>query len=62
MIEWWAYMHVNDTLQLKRYWGDLLDLQEADESPFIAKRTEVFEANSQEAAIAKARELLGWNT
>jgi hypothetical protein len=62
MNEWWAYLHVNGTLQLKRYWGDPLDLQEAGESPFVSKYTQPFEAEGREDALEIARKLLGWNT
>ena len=60
-ISWWAYLHVNGTIQLKRYWGDPLDLREADESPFVDKRTDAFTADSRVAALEIAEKLLGWN-
>jgi len=61
-ISWWAYLHINETIQLKRYLGDPLDLQEAKESPFVVKCTEPFQANSRDEALIVARKLLEWNT
>lgn len=49
-LEWWGYRHTNGNLQAKRYWSDD-DLQDADESPFVAKRTHVFLASSREEAL-----------
>lgn len=49
-FEWWGYRHINGNLQAKRYFSEL-DLEDADESPFVAKRTEVFMASSREEAL-----------
>jgi hypothetical protein len=59
-MKWWAYVHTNGALQLKRYLG-YLDLKEADESPFVVRRTEPFDAETREEAEQKAREILGLN-
>lgn len=49
-FEWWGYRHTNGSLQAKRYF-DPRDLEDADESPFCAKRTGVFLAGSREEAL-----------
>lgn len=33
-LEWWGYLHVEGTLQVKRYFGPR-DIKEAQESPFV---------------------------
>ena len=33
-LEWWGYLHVEGTLQVKRYFGPR-DIEEAHESPFV---------------------------
>ena len=57
-LSWWCYIHENGTLQVKRYLGPI-DLEEADESPFVKRRTDWFMATSREDAIAKGKALLG---
>lgn len=57
-VGWWAYRHTNGGIQLKRYFSES-DLEDADESPFVQKRTGVFEACSREEAFAIAKEKLG---
>ena len=56
-IRWWAYLHTNGHVQLKRYLSEE-DLLEADESPFVQERTESFEANNREEAEVIAKEKL----
>lgn len=56
-ILWWAYLHTNGQIQLKRYLSEE-DLLEADESSFIQERTEPFEANNREEAEIIAKEKL----
>lgn len=56
-LAWWAYRHINGTIQVKRYFSRE-DLTEADESPFVSERTDVFHADDREAAEEKAKELL----
>ena len=57
-ILWWGYRHTNGSIQVKRYWGDQRDLQEARESPFVKQVTSTFPAEGREDAIAKATERL----
>ena len=52
-IKWWAYMHVNGQIQVKRYFGPG-DLTEADESPFIERRTGPFDADNRDEAMTIA--------
>lgn len=49
-FEWWGYRHTNGNIQAKRYF-DRRDLEDADESPFVVKRTEVFLASGREEAL-----------
>ena len=48
---WYAYLHVNQTIHVKRYMGDYGDIQEARDSDFVVKVTEPFEAKNRENAI-----------
>jgi hypothetical protein len=48
-IEWWAYMHTNGTIQVKRYISEL-DMEEAMESPFVADVFGPFEAETRNVA------------
>lgn len=57
MFKWWAYRHVSGTLHVKRYYFPA-DLTSADESDFVAERTEVYEAETKEEASVIARGLL----
>lgn len=56
-LEWYAYKHVNGTLHLRRFFGDMGDVKEAKESDFVSKVTGPFEANkkSQAQDIMRAR-------
>jgi hypothetical protein len=47
---WWGYKHINGSIQVKLYFGKM-DLLEADESPFVRKVFQPFEAESREDAI-----------
>lgn len=53
-IRWWAYLHTNGTVQLKRYY-DPFDLVEAKESPFVQKVYGPFTAGSHHEAAEVAR-------
>ena len=48
-MKWWGYVHVNGTIQVKRYF-DKQDLEEAHESPFCGQVSEVVEADDREHA------------
>ena len=54
MNKWWAYLHENGTIQVKRFF-DEMDLVEAINSPFVHAITRVFEATDREDALKKAR-------
>jgi len=48
--KWWGYRHMNGSIQVKRFFSDL-DLTEADESPFVRKVFQPFEAKDRQDAI-----------
>ena len=54
---WWAYVHANHTLQLKRWYGDVKDYTEdCKDNPFVEFVIEPFEANSREEAFIIANQ------
>lgn len=54
---WWAYLHSNGTLQLKRWFGDVKDYTEdCDKNPFVVLVVEPFEAASREFALVIANQ------
>ena len=55
--KWWAYMHRNGEMQVKRLLSEE-DLVEADESPFVAFVLSPVEADTREEAIVKLKEQL----
>lgn len=59
-IEWWAYIHENGTLHVRRYF-DMLDILEAQESPFVKRVFGPMPIDTREGALAyfteKAREV-----
>lgn len=56
-MKWWAYLHTSGTIQLKRFF-DHRDFEDADESPFVVRRTGHFEAEDRADAMAKAKKEL----
>ena len=48
--QWWGYLHQSGTFQAKRYFGPL-DIQEAEESSFVAKVYGPFAAKDSEEAL-----------
>ena len=56
-LQWWAYRHINGTIQVKRYF-DARDLEDARESDFVKLYTLPFDADSREDAIKIAEDLL----
>lgn len=50
-IQWWGYRHTSGSLQVKRWFGDPLDIQEAKESPFCAAVSQPFDADNREDAL-----------
>jgi len=57
-LKWWAYIHVNGSIQLKRYF-DVRDLTEAAESPFVKDIIQPFDAFDREAALAHVKQVMG---
>jgi hypothetical protein len=55
-LPWWGYIHVNGSIQVKRYFSHL-DLQEASESPFVERVYGHFHAGSREEAIHHIKKL-----
>jgi hypothetical protein len=53
MNKWWAYLHIEGTIQVKRYFSPL-DIQEAQESDFVQLVMQPFAATDREDALAKA--------
>jgi len=50
--KWWGYLHVNGTLHVKIYFGEL-DITEAWESPFVAVVAGPWVCENREEAIKK---------
>ena len=56
---WWGYLHTAGTIHAKRWFGDTRDYKEdCQDSPFVARVVEPFEANNREEAIAIIMEKL----
>lgn len=56
-IRWWAYLHTNGEIIVKRYFDEDA-FSDADESPFVEARTCAYAAYSREEALKIAMELL----
>ena len=52
---WWGYVHINGSIQVKRYF-DPLDIDEAHESPFVKEVYGPWDCAGREEAIAKVKE------
>ena len=49
---WWGYLHQNNTIQVKRWFGDHKDYtDDCYGNPFVQKVVPPFEANSREDAL-----------
>jgi hypothetical protein len=57
-LQWWGYLHVEGSLQVKRYFGPE-DVKEAMESPFVALVYGPFIADGIEQALQILSEHLG---
>jgi len=57
MTKWYAYLHVNNTIHVKRYFSDW-EIEEARESPFVAEVTWLFDAVDFNDAMRQAKEIL----
>lgn len=56
-MKWWAYLHTNGSIQVKRFF-DRRDLQDASDSPFVRSYTQPFDAKDRDDAIRQAMEQL----
>ena len=59
-MKWYAYLHANGSLQLKRYFDDSYK-QDCKESDFVIKYTSPFEADNREDALETVQELWSEN-
>lgn len=51
--EWWGYLHVSGSVQLKRWWGDHRDYTtDCQGNPFVKKVVPPFIAKSRDEALA----------
>lgn len=57
MNKWWGYLHINGSIQVKRYF-DQRDTDEAEESPFVDKVVYPFDAVDRQDALKQAKEIL----
>lgn len=58
-IQFWAYLHANGTVQVKRWFGDVKDYTtDCDGNDFVRVVVEPFTANSREEAERIAVELI----
>ena len=49
---WWAYLHENNTIQLKRWFGDHADyIDDCNGNPFVRRVFPPFEAETREEAL-----------
>jgi hypothetical protein len=58
MNRWWGYLHTDGTVHAKRYIF-ALDLEEAEESDFVDRVMQPFDAESSMDAVNKLREFFG---
>ena len=56
-MKWWGYLHINGTVQVKRFFR-ITDLDDARESEFVLAVTWVFDATDREDALRQAEEIL----
>ena len=62
-IQWWAYLHSNGTVQLKRWSGDMRDYTEDCEgNDFVLQVVRPFEADTREKALEIANQRLGFKS
>lgn len=55
---WWGYVHVNGSVQVKRYHDSLMDIEDARDSPFVTRVFSPFKAEDREDAIRYIEECL----
>ena len=56
-LKWWGYLHVNGSIQVKRFF-DQRDIDEANESDFVQKTTQPFDAVDRNDALKQASGIL----
>jgi len=57
MNKWWGYRHINDTLQVKRFFS-WQDMEEAEDSDMVKITAGPFEAKDRMDALNKLKENL----
>lgn len=57
MNKWWGYLHINGSLQVKRYFSPE-DIMEAHESPFVDAVAGPWECSGREGALEKLKAVL----
>ena len=55
MNKWWGYIHINGKIQVKRYFSEM-DIEDAEESPFVSKVFRPFDAKDPGDAIKQIKE------
>jgi hypothetical protein len=59
LLQWWAYLHSNGTVQLKRWFGDHADYTtDCEGNDFVQKVVKPFGAETREEALRIAEERL----
>jgi len=49
---WWGYLHSNNTIQVKPWFGDILDYTtDCYNNPFVIKVVEPFEVDTRDEAL-----------
>ena len=56
-LDWWGYVHANGSIQIKRWFGDQRDIDEAKESDFVENTYGPFKAVGREGAKARIQVL-----
>lgn len=58
-MKWWAYLHVNGSIHVKRFLNDSEVFKEACESPFVRSFYGPYEADNRDIAYHIAQEYFG---
>lgn len=56
-LKWWGYKHTSGSYHAKRYFGEL-DIKEAQESPFVERYCEPFEAQDHKDAMEFIKKMI----
>ena len=57
MNKWWGYLHVEGTLHVKRYFGQI-DIDEAYGSPFVRLVAGPWDCKDREEALKKLKKAI----